>query len=328
MTQWTIRKHKWLKMIHISNCVLYPSLRCASYKGSFRAYNFPSPSVQRIQSLKLLLFVLFNLLIHLTQRSRATSRVCSVSCKTLTRRRRQSIECVATLRRWQATRGCSSGSSIKSATIRKSFQRRNGANEATFICSFWSDTPICVSLPRWATKTYWSAYFVFCISFQSQETEICLRVFEETKWSAVCYRRPIRQPVLTKSSTGIGQFPNRYWPNWQYIHINNAYSYCRHAEIANRYWPIRQPVLTNSPTGIGQFTNRYWPKHQPVLAKLPTGIDQIANSFLGSMVGDFVNTGCWFGQYRLANWPIPVGELVNTGWRIGQYRLAISAWRQ
>ena len=133
---------------------------------------------------------------------------------------------------------------------------------------------------------------------------------------------PIRQPVLTKSSTGIGQFANRYWRIWQYIHINNAYSYCRHAEIANRYWPIRQPVLTNSPTGIGQFTNRYWPKHQPVLAKLPTGIDQIANSFLGSMVGDFVNTGCWFGQYRLANWPIPVGDFANTGWRIGQYRLA------
>ena len=126
---------------------------------------------------------------------------------------------------------------------------------------------------------------------------------------------PIRQPVLTKSSTGIGQFANRYWRIWQYIHINNAYSYCRHAEIANRYWPIRQPVLTNSPTGIGQFTNRYWPKHQPVLAKLPTGIDQIANSFLGSMVGDFVNTGCWFGQYRLAIWSIPVGDFVNTGWR-------------
>ena len=146
---------KWLKMIHISNSVSVPAL-CIIHilcKGSFRAYNFPSPSVQRIQSLKLLLFVLFNLLIHPTQRSRAISRVCSVSCKTLTRRRRQSIECVATLRRWQATRGCSSGSSIKSATIRKSFQRRNGANEATFICSFWSDTPICVSLPRWATKS-------------------------------------------------------------------------------------------------------------------------------------------------------------------------------
>ena len=69
---------------------------------------------------------------------------------------------------------------------------------------------------------------------------------------------PIRQPVLTKSSTGIGQFANRYWRIWQYIHINNAYSYCRHAEIANRYWPIRQPVLTNSPTGIDEIVNRYW----------------------------------------------------------------------
>ena len=88
-----------------------------------------------------------------------------------------------------------------------------------------------------------------------------------------------------------------------------------------------------SPTGIGQFANQYWPIRQPVLTKSPTGIGQIANRYwsncqlvpwytISSMVGDFVNTGWWFGQYRLANWPIPVGELVNTGWRIGQYRLA------
>ena len=74
---------------------------------------------------------------------------------------------------------------------------------------------------------------------------------------------PIHQPVLAKSSTGIGQIANLYWRIWQYIHINNAYSYCRHAEIAtgigqfaNRYWPIRQPVLTKSPTGIGEIV--YW----------------------------------------------------------------------
>ena len=119
---------------------------------------------------------------------------------------------------------------------------------------------------------------------------------------------PIRQPVLTKSSTGIGQFANRYWRIWQYIHINNAYSYCRHAEIANRYWPIRQPVLTNSPTGIDQFANRYWPIRQPVLAKSTTGIDEITNHWTKERVGNLINTGWQFGQYRLVILSIPVGD--------------------
>ena len=114
----------------------------------------------------------------------------------------------------------------------------------------------------------------------------------------------------------------------------------RHSEIVNLYWPIRQPVLANWPTGIDQITNRYWPNHQPVLANSPNGIDKIANWYFipRKRVGNLANTGWWFGQYGLANWPIPVGDFrlsairiciiymyvfVNIGWRFGQYRLAI-----
>ena len=83
-----------------------------------------------------------------------------------------------------------------------------------------------------------------------------------------------------------------------------------------------QPVLTKSPTGIGEIANRYWPIRQPVLAKSTTGIDEITNHWTKERVGNLINTGWQFGQYRLVFWSIPVGELANTGWRIGQYRLA------
>ena len=75
---------------------------------------------------------------------------------------------------------------------------------------------------------------------------------------------PIRQPVLTNSPTGIGQFANRYWPIRQPVLTKSSTGI---GQFANRYWPNRQPVLTKSPTGIGQFANRYWPIRQPVLIK-------------------------------------------------------------
>ena len=119
-----------------------------------------------------------------------------------------------------------------------------------------------------------------------------------------------RQLVLTKSPTGIGQIANRYWRIWQNIHINYAYSYCRHSEIAYRYWWNHLPVFAKSPTGIGQIANRYLPNRQPVLMKLYT---KKTSWQFGQSVGDFVNT-CWrFGQYGLAIWPIPVSDFVNTG---------------
>ena len=96
--------------------------------------------------------------------------------------------------------------------------------------------------------------------------------------------------VLAKSPNSIGQIVYWYWPNHlpvltyltrQCIHINYAYSYCRHSEIIYLYW-------WNRLRGIGEIVYWYWQNFIPVLGK----------GQLVSLVYDFINTSKWFRQKR------------------------------
>ena len=95
----------------------------------------------------------------------------------------------------------------------------------------------------------------------------------------------VPSPVLTTLPTGIGEF------DITYIHINYAYLYCRHSEIAHRYCQNHLPLLAKSPSGIDEII---YQGNELAIWPIP--------------VGNLVNTGWCFGQYRLANWPIPVGD--------------------